>query len=349
MAAAGVPPTLGLATEARLLLAGLRARRGAARRDWTPAPAMCSPRSRAGGRARASSAGCAPARHARGGFFAGSPRPTAGPRSSRACRRGAARRGSGRPGSAARSSPGRALPAGAAAAVVRGRWRPCWCSRARRRRGRGSAAAGVRCGTRWRWPGRSPTSMPTIRGAGGFPPARDCGPVPVPRRAGSAGRWGSRRARAGDRRERRAVEAGWAGSRPSRRGRRCLATWTSDGQRPARPSADGDARLRPRRDRPGGRRPAHGAALRRPGRAAATEMAEVYATVFRAKGQDVDPAAVLRSAQAHFAARYRDLRFFSARRSATFDAALALSRELVDARPAERPGRPSFRAGAHPI
>ena len=169
---------------------------------------------------------------------------------------------------------------------------------------------------------------------GAFPPARDCGPVPVPRPRRVARALGVEversRAIAADL---RAVEAGWHRVRgPVDAGDRCLAHMDLGmgnillDHRPMVMLDFGHAGIAP-----------VGADLHTvllyadPDPAAATEMAEVYAAVFREKGQDVDPAAVLRSAQAHFAARYRDLRFFSARRPATFDAALALSRELVDA------------------
>ena len=58
-------------------------------------------------------------------------------------------------------------------------------------------------------------------------------------------------------------------------------------------------------------------------------LVDDYCVVFAACGQAVDPAAVRRSLEAHFAARYRDLRFHSARQAPTYRTALGLSRALV--------------------
>jgi Ser/Thr protein kinase RdoA (MazF antagonist) len=61
------------------------------------------------------------------------------------------------------------------------------------------------------------------------------------------------------------------------------------------------------------------------------ELVDAYAEVFAAKGIEVDTAAILRTLDAHFAARYRNLRFPAARNRETFDAALATSLALIGA------------------
>jgi hypothetical protein len=61
------------------------------------------------------------------------------------------------------------------------------------------------------------------------------------------------------------------------------------------------------------------------------DLVGTYAEVFAAKGVEVDPTAILRTLNAHFAARYRNLHFPAARNRETFDAALATSLALIGA------------------
>lgn len=60
------------------------------------------------------------------------------------------------------------------------------------------------------------------------------------------------------------------------------------------------------------------------------ELVGSYVEVFARKGLPADPAAVRLNLDAHFAARYRDLRLLGARNPATFEAALATSLALLD-------------------
>jgi Ser/Thr protein kinase RdoA (MazF antagonist) len=60
-------------------------------------------------------------------------------------------------------------------------------------------------------------------------------------------------------------------------------------------------------------------------------LVAAYVEVFAARGVALAPAVVRRNLEAHFAARYRDLRLVKARSRETFETALALSQALIAA------------------
>jgi hypothetical protein len=67
-----------------------------------------------------------------------------------------------------------------------------------------------------------------------------------------------------------------------------------------------------------------------PGGPSMDDLVATYCEVFELKGIPVDPAGIRLAADAHFAARYRNLRFLGARNRETFEAALATSLALIE-------------------
>ena len=348
--AAAAAAAAGAAGAGAAALAGVR--RARARR-----PARSSPRP-AGARGRRCRASRSVMRAAGSSRRSSRRRPGRG--SSRACRRGAARRGSGRPGARRRSARG-CRTTGSCPPADDGGWAPGrrvlifpgsrLVSRRRRRQPavRRDALAVARA--------LADFNSDHRLAEGAFPPARGCGPVPVPgaRQVARALGVEAERSRAivadapRDRSRmgqspRDAVERGRA--LPRAHGSRASAT-SLLGDRPLVILLDfGHAGTAPV-----GRRPAHGAALRRrrPRRRHRGAGRRLRGGV---RGEGAWPSIRRRCAaasQAHFAARYRDLRF-SPRPACpeTFEAALALSRELLE-RGALKAVALSSRGRGHPI
>jgi hypothetical protein len=340
--ARGFAPGIGLDVEARLLLAGLLARRARARRDWT----ACVGHVRAALRLVGPAAGlgtvegCAPARHARGGFFAvvtegdGGRRFVKGvpARGREALFWAAWQRGSVvTEGRHYRLVPPVAVVAGRLIAVLVFPALPgLEAPRERRQRlYRRHALRVARALAEFNAAHPDPDW---------FPPAASPGPVPVPRRRAVERALGvDRVAAAGIVEALAGVEAGWGRVLgPVRAGERCLCHMDlgMDNALVGEPAVLIDFAH-------AGSAPV-GADLhtlmRYVGAAGPdTEaLVEAYVEVFAARGVTLEAAEVRRNLRAHFAARYRDLRFASARNHATFGTALALSQELVAA--ADVPG-----------